>query len=73
MEKNALLFLLLCIFPLCAIGQSGEDINITDQTGKKQGLWIKKYPNGNIQYEGIFKNDHPVGEFKRYSEDKRLQ
>lgn len=36
MEKNALLFLLLCIFPLCAIGQSGEDINITDQTGKNR-------------------------------------
>jgi len=36
----------------------------------KQGHWEKKYPNGNIMYEGVFNDDHPVGEFKRYYEDK---
>lgn len=49
------------------------NINKTDEQGKKQGVWIKKYPGGNIQYEGTFKNDHPVGEFKRYYEDRTLK
>ncbi|MEZ4997566.1 MAG: hypothetical protein R2758_08925 [Bacteroidales bacterium] len=36
---------------------------------KKQGPWMKKYPNGNLMYEGKFKNDKPVGLFKRYTEE----
>jgi antitoxin component YwqK of YwqJK toxin-antitoxin module len=39
---------------------------MTDQKGMKQGQWIKKYPNGRVMYEGIFRDDHPVGEFKRF-------
>jgi len=53
--------------------QTDTKINITDQNGYKQGNWIKKYPNGNILYEGFFKDNHPVGEFKRYYEDKTLK
>ena len=52
--------------------QAVTEINKTDQLGKKQGAWIKKYPNGNVQYEGTFKDDHPAGEFKRYYEDRTL-
>jgi len=52
--------------------QTGVDINKTDEQGKKQGIWIKKYPNGNVQYEGTFKDDHPAGEFKRYYDDRTL-
>jgi antitoxin component YwqK of YwqJK toxin-antitoxin module len=51
---------------LVAAGQASTDINKTDQQGRKQGHWIKKYPNGNIQYEGTFKDNKPVGEFKRF-------
>lgn len=47
-------------------GFAQTDINQTDATGQKQGLWIKKLPNGNKIYEGFFKDDKPVGEFKRY-------
>jgi antitoxin component YwqK of YwqJK toxin-antitoxin module len=53
--------------------QTDTKINITDQRGLKQGNWIKKYPNGNVMYEGFFADDHPVGEFKRYYEDKTLK
>jgi len=43
--------------------------NVTDPAGKKQGPWMKKYPNGKIMYEGTFKDDKPVGQFKRYTEE----
>ena len=39
----------------------------------KQGHWIKNYPNGNVMYDGYFKDDHPVGEFKRYYENNTLK
>ena len=40
--------------------------NYTDDKGLRQGYWERKYPDGNIQYHGTFKNDHPVGELIRY-------
>jgi antitoxin component YwqK of YwqJK toxin-antitoxin module len=40
--------------------------NQVDNDGRKQGFWQKQQPNGNLLYEGYFKNDQPVGEFKRY-------
>jgi antitoxin component YwqK of YwqJK toxin-antitoxin module len=48
---------------------ASAQVNMTDATGKKQGPWIKKYQNGNILYQGNFKDDKPTGEFKRYYED----
>ncbi len=59
--------------PVTAACQAGSDINKTDQQGRKQGHWIKKYSSGRIQYEGEFKDDHPVGEFKRYFENNKLK
>jgi antitoxin component YwqK of YwqJK toxin-antitoxin module len=47
--------------------------NVTDATGKKQGTWTKKYPNGNILYQGTFKDDKPIGEFKRFYDDGTLK
>lgn len=63
----------LLAFPVLAACQTAADINFTDQQGRKQGHWIKKYPNQNIMYEGVFKDDHPVGEFRRYNEDKSIK
>lgn len=54
-------------------GQSATEINKTDQEGRKQGPWIKKSSTGLILYEGTFKDDHPVGEFKRYYDDQQLK
>jgi antitoxin component YwqK of YwqJK toxin-antitoxin module len=61
---SASLIIISCI----ALGQTS--INQTDSKGRKQGHWIKKYPDQTILYDGYFKDDHPVGEFKRYYEDK---
>ena len=43
-----------------------NEVNQEDEKGLKQGFWQKKLPNGNLVYEGTFKDDRPVGEFKRY-------
>ena len=69
---------IIIITSLLAISSKGvcqieTDINHTDPQGKKQGHWIKKYRDETIMYEGFFKDDHPVGEFKRYYEDKTLK
>jgi antitoxin component YwqK of YwqJK toxin-antitoxin module len=56
-----------------ALCQSEPSINQTDSKGRKQGHWIKKNPGQTILYEGNFKDDHPVGEFKRYYADKTLK
>ena len=43
-----------------------QEINKVDAAGKKQGVWKKTYSNGALRYEGAFKNDKPIGEFKYY-------
>ena len=49
-----------------------QKINQTDANGLKQGFWTKKYPNGVIAYEVTFKNNIPVGDYKRYHENGKL-
>lgn len=66
---SAFLLTLSCL-TLC---QTETRINQTDSQGRKQGHWIKRYPDQTILYEGYFKDDHPVGEFKRYYKDKTLK
>ena len=65
MDKRSLflIFLLLCLASM-TFSQ-----NITDEQGRKQGHWAKKYPNGNLMYEGTFKDDRPVGLFRRYNNE----
>ncbi len=63
----------LLVFSVSAECQTGIQNNQIDQLGRKQGYWIKRYPNGSKLYEGIFKDDHPVGEFKRYYENESLK
>lgn len=46
--------------------------NQIDVNGLKQGYWEKFYPNGIIQYSGTFKNNVPIGIFKRYNQDGDL-
>ena len=61
------------IFAVSSLAQVIDTINKTDASGKKQGHWIKRYENGNIQYNGYFKDDKPIGEFKRFYEDAQLR
>lgn len=44
-------------------GVAGEDFNVTDAEGLKQGHWVKVYQNGTIYYKGAFTNDTPIGTF----------
>ncbi|HPM12726.1 MAG TPA: hypothetical protein PK734_04460, partial [Bacteroidales bacterium] len=48
-------------------------INYMDITGKKQGYWCKRDAAGNKVYEGTFKNDVPVGEFKKYHQNGKIK
>lgn len=43
--------------------------NQTDKQGLKQGYWKGFYPNKKIKYIGFFKDNKPVGTFKRYYDD----
>jgi antitoxin component YwqK of YwqJK toxin-antitoxin module len=73
MNPKLIVTILLVAIPLLGFNQDKSATNKTDQSGRKQGKWIKYYPGGMIMYEGIFKNDHPVGEFKRYYETSILK
>jgi len=61
------------IISVCAVSQTETSVNKTDKQGRKQGHWIKKYPNEVTMYDGFFKDDHPVGEFRRYFENQSLR
>jgi antitoxin component YwqK of YwqJK toxin-antitoxin module len=72
---NLKIFTIISLLAISSIAlcQAGSEINKTDQQGKKQGHWIKKYPNGIVMYNGFFKNDNPVGEFRRFYENNILK
>lgn len=50
-----------------------EDLNTKDFTdGIKEGSYKRYYSNGNIEEEGMYKNDQKVGTWKKYSFDGEL-
>ncbi len=73
MNLKILAIVFLVFVSANALAQTDTIINLTDQQGLKQGHWIKKYPDKKIMYDGIFKDNHPVGEFRRYYNDGALQ
>jgi len=44
-------------------------LNQTDFEGKKQGVWIEKYPNGVVKSEIFYKDGKPAGIFNKYYEN----
>ncbi|WP_167613815.1 toxin-antitoxin system YwqK family antitoxin [Maribellus sediminis] len=64
-----ILILLLILLPGIAFSQ----INQTDANGLRQGHWEKRQDNGRLIYEGEFKDDKPVGEWKRYHPGGQLK
>lgn len=66
MVKIKLWIILFLLASFNSFSQNNKNINQFDDTGKKHGVWIKKYSNGQIQYKGKFKHGNPSGEFKRY-------
>lgn len=62
MNKIGLLFGLI-IFTFGAFAQ----MNVTDAKGRKQGLWVKYYPNSKVpEFQGEFKDGKPQGTFTYY-------
>ncbi len=49
-------------------GSAGVDYNLTNPKNKKEGTWIRVWPNGNLYYLGQFENGHPTGGFTFYYE-----
>lgn len=68
--KKAIFFTLCLIIPFLVFSQ--DRINVKDKNGKKQGVW-KKYENGQLIYEGQFKDDVPYGTFKYYHTNGKLK
>ncbi len=64
-----IIIIILAIIPLISFSQ----VNQTDANGLRQGLWKKQQPNGKPLYEGYFKNDKPVGEWKRFHEGGQVK
>ena len=49
-----------------------ENINRIDKANMKQGNWVGFYEEGNVKWEGEFKNDLKNGYFKEYSKEGNL-
>jgi antitoxin component YwqK of YwqJK toxin-antitoxin module len=63
--KLAVICIIMTIVPVLIFAQPVNKTNFTDSLGRKQGYW-KKYSKDTLKYEGQFKDDIPVGEFKYY-------
>ena len=50
-----------------------QNINMIDESGKKQGVWKKNFDNGNLKYNGFFINDNPSGIFNYYYKTGELK
>ena len=72
-QKINNLFLLFFLATVVTVAQDTKTTNKVDNKGFKQGFWEKNYQNGNIQYSGNFKNNKPVGKFKRYDQNGVLK
>ena len=69
------IFILTLAFALLASYTKSQNNqkNIVDSKGYKQGYWEKTYSNGQIKYKGFFKDNKPVGDFKRYDVEGNLK
>lgn len=70
MKKN--LIAILCFFLLGNLSLIAQDYNQRDEQGRKQGLWKGFHSNGEIRYEGHFKDDKCQGTFTYYDDHGNL-
>ena len=68
--KRYCLILAALLFAVTAVAQ---DFNRIDSKGRRQGEWHDFYPNGQLRYEGQFKNDKCKGTFRYYDEQGNLK
>lgn len=66
-----LYLILILLIPFWVSGQ--QTLNSTDSSGRRQGPWEKKYPNGKLMYQGSFKDGKPVGLWKRWHDSGNLK
>ena len=66
-------FVILASLLLAITSAMAQDFNQTDSKGRRQGAWRDFYPNGQLRYEGQFKNDKCKGTFKYYDEQGNLK
>lgn len=53
--------------------ESGRQISMTDyKHGERNGVSLKKYPNGSVHYTGEYKDDKQVGVWRTYAPDGKL-
>ena len=56
------------------IGISFAQTNVKDAKGRKQGLWIKYYPNSRVpEYQGEFKDNIPQGTFTYFHPNNKTK
>lgn len=67
------LALILASVLLAVCSAFAQDFNRTDAKGRRQGAWRDFYANGQLRYEGQFKNDKCKGTFKYYDEQGNLK
>jgi len=53
-------------------GDAGIDYNLSDNAGKKHGVWIRVYPDGSLYYVGAFNSGQPEGQFLYFFETGEL-
>ena len=70
---NKILLFFSMVFLMGNTFLHAQDMNRTDNKGRRQGPWTDFYANGQKRYEGQFKNDFCVGEFKYYDEQGNLK
>lgn len=56
----------VCTFSSISYSYAQNDINQVDSYNRRQGRWVRTYPNGKTMYEAYFVDSKPVGELKRY-------
>lgn len=71
LKLTAICFL-MALLPVLMYAQPAGKTNFTDSLGRKQGYW-KKYSKDTLKYEGQFKDNIPVGEFKYYFADGKVK
>lgn len=66
-------FILVIIALLMSMPTFAQEYNRTDSKGRRQGVWMDFYANGQKRYEGEFKNGKAKGEFRYYDEQGNLK
>lgn len=74
MNKPGIFITALLVFATVLVfAQNDNSINQKDEMGRKQGIWRQMDEKGKLRYEGYFRDDIPVGEFKHYYEDGKIK